>query len=61
MNMQKVIMALRNETKGAVRYQEIDSNGKPVLTNYILGTLYIRKSALTAPYPKILLVTLEAK
>lgn len=48
-----VNMRLRNETKGAVRYAEEESNDQ------MLITLYIRKSALETPYPKVIRVTIE--
>lgn len=40
-------MELEKETKGTVRYKEVD-DGKDI----IIGTLYIKKSALTQPYPE---------
>ena len=55
--MKTIYMKLEKETKGAVRYQEVDSKGEK-LSNYAIGTLYIRKSALTTPYPTSLTVTI---
>lgn len=41
----KLQFAFERETKGAVRYQELDVNGS-VAANYAIGTLYLRKSAI---------------
>ena len=43
--------SLERETKGAVRYSEVDTE--------IVGTLYIRKAALSEPFPKELTVTIH--
>lgn len=42
------------ETKGAVRYQEINAQGEPISTNdgAKIGTLYLRKSALGSDIPQ---------
>lgn len=41
----KVSMTLERETKGAVRYQEVNHKGEPVqMSHAVLGTMYIRKS-----------------
>jgi hypothetical protein len=49
---------LRNETKGALRYEEIDDTGSlvSVENGAKIGTLYIRKSAMVAgrSFPDIL-------
>lgn len=37
---------VEKETKGAVRYAEVDATGKPAFSPQI-GTLYVRKSAMT--------------
>ena len=51
--MQRTVkMTLDKETKGAVRYAE--EEGK----DQMLVTLYIRKTALETPYPKVISVTL---
>lgn len=45
----KIKMKLEKETKGALRYQEIDHNDQPVTTNdsaCLMGTLYLRKKAM---------------
>lgn len=44
------------ETKGAVRYKEVQEQGK--LT--ALGTIYLRKNALPIPFPINLVVKVEA-
>jgi len=51
---------LERETKGAVRYQEINEQGQPEV-NYAIGTLYVRKSALEGRIPQglTLLITVE--
>src|SRR4051812_37653038 len=48
LNMEKTIrMALERETKGAIRYQETNARGDiATLEESLIGTLYIRKSAL---------------
>ena len=43
--------SLEKETKNAVRYSEVDTE--------IVGTLYIRKAALSEPFPKELTVTIH--
>ena len=60
----KLDFVLERETKGALRYQQVDNNGKPVTTNNgaEVGTLYVRKTAFNGSgFPKNLKVTLEAK
>lgn len=54
-----VKMKFEKETKGAVRYQEVDGNGDPVeISNgAVLGSLYIRKSGING-VPKALSVVL---
>jgi hypothetical protein len=50
---------LERETKGAFRYQEVDSNGRPLdLADATVGVLYVRKAALGAAKPKSLTVTI---
>ena len=60
--MKEVIyMVLERETKGAVRYQEVDSDGKvKTIEDYTIGTLYVRKSALEGKVPQKLTLTVEA-
>lgn len=55
-----VRMALERETKGAVRYNEVDAEGAPVDKDAaVLTNLYIRKSALQGAAPAKLTVTIE--
>lgn len=59
-----VHFTLERETKGAVRYQELDALGKPIDTRTnmdaaIIGTLYIRKAALNGQIPVRIKVTIE--
>lgn len=56
-----ITFALERETKGALRYQEVDpADGRPIdLANGAkVGTLYIRKSALGSAQPKLISVSL---
>ena len=60
----EVRFELHEETKGALRYQEIDEKGKAIeqaLAN--IGTLYMRKSAFErgAAFPQTLRVTVETE
>ena len=48
-----VKMVMEKETKGAVRYAEEESK------DMMLITLYVRKSAMEVPYPKVIRVTVE--
>ena len=56
---------LEKETKGALRYQEVEQDGLPVPTDSpadlrIVGGLYVRKAALKGePTPEVLRVTVE--
>jgi hypothetical protein len=53
---------LKQETKGALRYEEVDEKGIPVQQAWVkIGTIYLRKSALErgAAYPQELRVTVE--
>lgn len=53
-----VIFHKEKETKGAVRYKEVDSaGGEMLLENAVIGTLYVRKSAIKGDIPNILRVT----
>lgn len=50
----------KNETKGAVRYEEIDPKGAVMeMAESQVGTLYIRKNALALPFPDFLTVTIK--
>jgi hypothetical protein len=51
---------VEKETKGAVRYQEVGDDGQPAFAPQI-GTLYVRKSAMTGgKIPQDLVVTIAA-
>ena len=55
---------LERETKGAVRYQEVDDKDQPIeMTAAKIGTLYIRKTAFEVGgnVPKRLIVTVEPR
>ena len=51
-----VQLTLRNETKGAVRYEETGYKDNP---SYLIGTLYLRKTGLGTPVPQAIKVTVE--
>jgi hypothetical protein len=52
-------LALRTETKGAVRYQEVGDDGAPAFAPQV-GSLYVRKTAMPGgKIPKILIVAIE--
>jgi hypothetical protein len=49
---------LDEETKGALRYQEIDTDGNRVTSGLMqMGTVYLRKTALAGRRPTIIQVT----
>jgi hypothetical protein len=49
------------ETKGAIRYQEIDAAGEPLKQDQAqIGTLYVRKTALNGEKPAFIEITLKA-
>lgn len=51
---------LEKETKGAVRYSEVDENGHKIeMENVVVGTIYIRKSSLGDQRPAVLTVTVQ--
>jgi hypothetical protein len=52
---------LEQQTKGAVRYQEVNVKGAPEIMSAKIGSLYIRKTAFNrdSSFPKILRVTIE--
>lgn len=53
---------IERETKGAVRYYEVDENGNALdQTQYVVGSLYIRKTALKGAVPQELTVTIIAR
>ena len=52
---------VERQTKGAVRYQEIDSEGnrlKPNAAGAIIGILYLRKAELGGTVPNEITVTI---
>lgn len=58
-----VKFVLDRETKGAVRYQEVDDNGTPVTDDAkgcVFRNLYVRKSALKGEVPKQVTVELNS-
>lgn len=59
--MRKIIqLTLERETKGAVRYQEVDENGQILgKVDAVVGTLYVRKKAFPDGPPQTLSVTLD--
>lgn len=54
---------LERETKGALRYQEVDEKGAVIeeADKYTIGTLYLRKHAFPAPFPQAIVLTVETK
>lgn len=52
---------LDRETKGAVRYQEVDDQGNPETVYHSVGTLYVRKTAFPrgTAVPNEITLTLE--
>lgn len=56
----EVKMKFERETKGAVRFQEVDSNGNAVeVVDGVIGTLYVRKTALGGKVPTTLTLTIQ--
>ena len=58
----EVRFKLEKETKGALRYQEVDDKGDIIEQAWAkIGTLYVRKSAFErgAAFPQTLRVTVE--
>ena len=49
---------VEKETKGAVRYKEVDEAGKDAFAP-VVGTLYVRKSAMPGRVPAKLTVTIK--
>ena len=50
---------LERETKGAVRYMEVDDKDKPIQEDFKIGILYFRKSAFGAKIPERLTITVD--
>ena len=60
--MMIVRLTFEKETKGALRYHEVDDKGAVIEQAWAkIGTLYLRKSSFTrgAAYPRDLTVTIE--
>lgn len=58
-----VLFKLERETKGALRYQEVELDGKPVPVDSpaderLVGTLYVRKAKIQGA-PQAVTVTVE--
>lgn len=55
-------LVLDRETKGAVRYQEMNAQGGSISTDAdgaLIGTLYLRKAKLGSTIPKSLSVVID--
>ena len=52
--------ALAKQTKGALQYKEVETDGKPTGEHYAVGTLYVRKSFFTS-LPTELIVIVETQ
>jgi hypothetical protein len=55
----KLLFTFKVETKGAFRYQEVDESGKVLkgdADGATVGTLYLRKKALSGKAPSVLAV-----
>jgi hypothetical protein len=61
MSVIEVRFKLEKETKGALRYQEVDEKGEVIEAWAKIGTLYVRKSAFErgSAFPQLLRVTVE--
>lgn len=59
----KANFVLDRETKGAVRYQEVDDKGQPETVYHKIGTVYLRKTAFDkgVSAPRQITVTIEAQ
>lgn len=56
-----VTFQIKNETKGAVRFEEVDATGQVKdFATATIGSLYVRKSAIKGAIPQKLTVTVEA-
>lgn len=59
-NILKVSFVLEKETKGALRYAEIDASGKiKEYPNVVMGTIYLRKDALGEKKPSNLTIRIN--
>ena len=59
MEKQEAIFSFEKETKGALRFQEIDPKTGEQPDNYLVGTLYLRKAALGGGRPTTLHITVS--
>ncbi len=50
----ELVFKFEKETKGTVRYKEVEGE-----QGVVVGTLYMRKSALKTPYPDEVKVTIS--
>lgn len=57
----EVSFSLERETKGALRYQEVNDLGQPITQpdHYMIGTLYVRKHVFRGERPKFLNITVS--
>ena len=56
----QIKMKFDKETKGAIRYQEVDDKGKKIEQGAaMVGTLYTRKAKWNGAWPQDILVTIE--
>jgi hypothetical protein len=54
-----ITFVLEKETKGAVRYQEVNAEGKAIeQAESVVGTIYLRKTALDGKIPQRVTVTI---
>ncbi len=60
----QVKFKMKNDTPGALRYEEVDSKGKPRTKDEegaIIGSLYLRKQAVEGAQPEFVDVTITYK
>lgn len=58
----ELVFKLDSETKGAVKYTEVDGDGSVrEIKDSVVGMLYVRKTALNGLKPPYLRVTLQAE
>ena len=55
----KALMRFKKETKGALQYTEVNTDGTPVpVDKCVAGGIYLRKSAISGE-PKFLTITVD--
>ena len=59
METHEAIFTFEKETKGALRFQEVDPTTGEQPDNYLVGTLYLRKATLGRERPTTLHVTVS--